>query len=82
MKWKTLIATKNGKSISMSRFGSWLCFLLMLVASVLYFIKIINTETFKNIMSNWIYLFIIFMGYQGVSKVSKQITKNKDNINE
>lgn len=80
MIWKSLIS-EDKRNASMSRVGTWLSFIVMSVATILYFINIIESETYKNIVVEWKNIFLIFIGYQGVSKVSKHKYK-KDEVDK
>ena len=84
MKWVTLISEDGGKSVSMSRVGTWGSIIIILITTILYFINIITKGTFIDIISNWHNIFMVFVGYQGISKVTKHITNknvNKEDSN-
>lgn len=76
MNFRTLISS-DGESISLSRFGTWFSFLVILATTILLFTATIEEPKYKAVVNDWSGILLTFIGYQSVSKVSKHIKKTK-----
>ena len=80
MKFISLISVDK-KYVSLSRFGTWLSIIIIIAISGLFCFNKITDMQFSNLISKWENIFLIFISYQGVSKVSK-IKYKKENKDE